>query len=77
MRRARIESTSLEAIGYEAASKTLEVQFAGGAVYQYLEVPEAEHRKFMRARSRGAYLNQHIKPRFLCLRVKASRASQS
>jgi hypothetical protein len=77
MKRARIDSTSLESVGYEAASKTLEVEFSGGAVYQYLEVPEAELRKLMRARSRGAYLNQHIKPRFLCRRIRPSRASQS
>ena len=77
MRRARIDSTSLESVGYEAESKTLEVEFAGGAVYQYLEVPEVEHRRFMRARSRGAYLNQHIKPRFLCRHIKTSRATQA
>jgi len=76
MRRARVQSTSLESVGYEAESGTLEVEFAGGAVYQYLGVPEAELRKFMRARSRGAYLNRCIKPRYLCRRVKPGRAAQ-
>jgi hypothetical protein len=77
MRRARIDSTSLESVGYEMESKTLEVEFAGGAVYQYLEVPEEEIRKFMRAQSRGTYLNRHIKPRYLCRRIQTSRATQA
>ena len=77
MKRAKIVSTSLESVGYESASRTLEVEFSGGAVYQYLEVPETELRKFMRARSRGAYFNRHIKPRFLCLRIKPKRAAHS
>ena len=75
MKRARIGSSSLESIGYDPASKTLEVEFAGGAVYQYLGVPEIELRKFLRARSRGAYLNRHIKPQFLCRRIMHARAT--
>ena len=75
MRRARINSTSLESVGYEAVSRTLEVEFSGGAVYQYLEVPEVEMVKLMRARSRGAYLNQYIKPRFLSRRVMHAKAT--
>lgn len=75
MKRARIASTGLASIGYDPASKTLEVEFAGGAVYQYLGVPELEHRKFLRARSRGTYLNCHIKPQFLCRRVRHARAT--
>jgi hypothetical protein len=77
MRRARIQSSSLESVGYEAASRTLEVEFAGGAIYQFLEVPEAEMVKLMRARSRGTYLNRHIKPCFLCRRIQPSRAIHS
>ena len=77
MRRARINSTSLESVGYEAASMILEVQFSGGAIYQYLEVPEAEMVKLMRARSRGAYLNRYIKPCFLCRPIKPKRAIHS
>jgi hypothetical protein len=75
MRRAAIASTSLASIGYDPASKTLEVEFAGGAVYQYLGVPEIEHHRFLRARSRGAYLNGNIKPRFLCRRIAYARAA--
>lgn len=75
MKRSRIASTSLESIGYDPDSKTLEVEFAGGAVYQYLGVPETEHRKFLRARSRGAYLNRNIKPRFLCRPIMYARAT--
>jgi KTSC domain len=75
MKRTRIRSTSLESVGYEAATETLEVEFAGGAVYQYLEVPEVELRRFMRARSRGAYLNRHIKPHFLCRPIASQRTA--
>jgi len=75
VRRAAIASTSLASVGYDPASKKLEVEFAGGAVYQYLGVPEVELHRFLRARSRGTYLNRHIKPQFLCRRVMHSRAT--
>ena len=61
MLRDRIESSSLTSIGYDPASRTLEVEFQGGRVYRYFDVPPARYRDLLRADSAGRFLNTRIK----------------
>ena len=68
MERQRVSSTNIRSIGYEAG--TLEVEFNNGGVYQYFNVPEATHSALMRASSKGAYLNDHVKDRYRCRKVR-------
>ena len=45
MRRQAVVSSMLHSIGYDAAHRSLEIEFAsGGTVYEYLDVPANEHR---------------------------------
>ena len=44
MQRQPVESSSLASVGYEERTRTLEVEFHNGGVYQYLEVPASVHR---------------------------------
>lgn len=67
--RLSVESSAIESVGYDARSRTLEVEFAGGGVYRYLGVPPREHETLMRADSLGAYVNLSIKPRYRYVRV--------
>ena len=59
-----VESSQVRAIGYDAATSTLAVQFTRGegAVYHYPDVLPETHRAFMDAESIGTFFGKHIKP---------------
>ena len=59
MNRIPVSSNNLVSVGYE--SRTLEVYFHDGSVYQYHYVPDNIYRGLMGASSKGTYLDQHIK----------------
>jgi hypothetical protein len=60
MQRTAVESGKIRSVGYDADTKVLEVEFAGGRVYQYFDVPKEKHEGFMSAESKGAFFNQQI-----------------
>ena len=64
-----VESSAIESVGYDARTRTLEVEFVGGGVYRYLGVPPREHETLLRAESLGTYVNKRIKPRYRFVRV--------
>lgn len=71
MDRISVTSSNVAAVGYEASSSTLEVEFKNGSVYQYFDVP-ADHFRALsdgRLRSVGKYLNSEIKPRYRCEQI--------
>ncbi len=57
-----VKSSNIKAVGYDVASKTLEVEFAGGdgTVYRYGGVEEATFRALVTADSVGGYLHREI-----------------
>lgn len=61
MDRIPVESTSIQDIGYDATTMTLEIGFKHGAVYQYFDVPETVFEELMRADSKGKFLHANIK----------------
>lgn len=61
MVRERVQSTSLKSVGYDAETKTLEVEFHDGDVYQYFNVPAVVHRDLLNASSIGQYFSFFIK----------------
>jgi hypothetical protein len=64
MRRVWVDSSSIASIGYEAATRELEIEFReSGDVYRYFDVPGDEYAAFMAAESKGSYLNQVFKTR--------------
>ncbi|MGA2616787.1 MAG: KTSC domain-containing protein [Thermoguttaceae bacterium] len=69
MERQIVRSSNIRAIGYDAESSTLEVEFQSGDVYQYTRVPATVHAALMKARSKGAYLNQHVKNTYQCRQI--------
>ena len=64
MLRTLVTSSSLQSIGYDAGSLVLEVEFVGGAVYQYFLVPRREYTGLMDADSHGRYFNANIRDRY-------------
>ncbi|MBI9054388.1 MAG: KTSC domain-containing protein [Bacteroidales bacterium] len=61
MYRESVSSSNLAAVGYDANSKTLEIEFNHGGVYQYANVPSNVHSGLMNANSHGSYFHQYIK----------------
>ena len=56
-----VDSSNVEAVGYDEDSATLQVTFNNGASYQYFDVPERLFNELRDAGSVGGYLHQHIK----------------
>ena len=69
MQRQPVSSSTIAEIGYDQPRRVLEVLFRSGALYQYFDVPPAEHAALMQAGSHGQYLNASIKGRFRYARV--------
>jgi KTSC domain len=60
-----VDSSNIEAIGYDPSSLELHVRFLkSGATYVYYGVEEWVFQEFMRADSKGTYLNSNIKGRY-------------
>jgi hypothetical protein len=56
-----VESSNIEAIGYDRANGSLLVDFLSGSRYRYLDVSVRHFQEFLAAPSKGQYLNQQIK----------------
>jgi hypothetical protein len=56
-----IKSSQIEAVGYDAASKTLAVKFVRGTTYSYRDVPAETYTQMMAAESIGKFFGQNIK----------------
>lgn len=60
-----VESSQLHAIGHDAASNTLAIQFkgkdGGGSIYHYANFTSADYEKFRTADSLGSYFGKNIK----------------
>lgn len=69
MDRIPVASSSVASIGYDGDSQTLEVEFVGGGVYQYMNVPPNAYEELMNSSSKGTHINRHIKTMFVAVRV--------
>ncbi len=56
-----VHSSHLKAIGYDKQSQTLIVEFHGGRIYQYSNVPALEYQALMSAPSHGTYFDRNIR----------------
>lgn len=60
-----VESSSIEAIGYDEESMELHVRFLGsGATYVYQNVPREAFDGLMMADSKGTYLSREVRNRY-------------
>lgn len=59
----RVNSSNLVAVGYDASSRTLRIQFNSG-LYDYYDVPESIYEGLMSAPSHGQYHARYIKNSF-------------
>lgn len=57
-----VTSTTMTSVGYDPETRILAIEFTGGEIYQYLEVPEEMFRDLLAAESKGRYFNLEFKP---------------
>jgi hypothetical protein len=73
IKRQRVDSTSIESVGYETRLNVLEVKFRSGALYRYVAVPPAVFQAFLKAGSKGRYFTRQIRNRYEFHRLEEPR----
>lgn len=71
MQRKRVKSSNIRSVGYDKATKILEVEFKNRAVYRYEKVTPKVYDRLMLSESVGSELHRSIIPFF-----KASKELQ-
>ncbi len=69
MERQPVKSSNIRSIGYEAETRTLEVEYNAGGIHQYLNLSPKLHLELMKAASKGTYLSERIKNRYRCKKI--------
>jgi len=70
MDRQPVSSSNIRSIGYDSKSKTLEIEFHSGGIYQYFNVPKSVHTGLISASSHGSYFHRHIKDRYQWTKIR-------
>ena len=73
MQRQDVDPTGVVSVGYDDWTKTLEIEYVGGAVYDYAQVPEVLYRDLLAAPSKAQFVNLYIKPYFEHEEIEAAR----
>jgi hypothetical protein len=61
-----VESSSIEAVGYDSKDREIYIRFLNGATYAYGESDQSTFEELLSASSIGSYVNRVIKPRCPC-----------
>jgi hypothetical protein len=61
MKRSPVASSNISSIGYDKNRQTLEIEFRGGAVFQYFDIPEEKYQDIISSASIGRYFYDNIK----------------
>ncbi|MDQ0309359.1 hypothetical protein J2S46_003915 [Kitasatospora herbaricolor] len=64
-----VDSSALRSVGYDAASRVLEIEFVSGAVYSYADVPRRVHEELMDAPSHGRCFGRTVRGRYPYRRI--------
>jgi KTSC domain len=75
--RQQVQSTAIAAVGYSKGRHILEIKFANGAAYRYLDVSPSVYRDLMAAESKTRYYQAYIKGNYRSLRVRPRETEQT
>ena len=68
--RERVQSRVIVELGYSKRRHLLEIEFANGAIYRYLDVPPSVYRDLISADSKARYYDSNIKRNYRSVRVR-------
>jgi hypothetical protein len=69
-----VRSSTLQAVGYDEASRTLFVQFRSAATYEYRDVEPEKYAALLAARSVGSCFAKHIRDQFTTVKLDSAAA---
>ena len=69
MQRRRVNSSKLRSVGYDEATRTLEVEMSNGQVFQYIGVYPEVHRRLMAAPNPTSFFDDKIAEEYTPKRV--------
>lgn len=70
MIRQPVSSSNLQSIGYDPVSRTLEVEFTNGSIYQYTGVSTTIYQELMAASSHGTYFARYVRTSYPYTRIR-------
>jgi len=70
MERKRVNAGTIRSVGYDQASRTLEVEFTSGSISQYANVPAEVHRRFLAAPTLISFFRDNIEEEYSTRRVR-------
>jgi hypothetical protein len=59
-----IDSSAIQAVGYDPLTQRMRITFAAGHSYDYYGVPRHVFEGLVRAKSKGTFYNDHIRDRY-------------
>jgi len=65
-----VNSKAISSVGYSKRRHILEIEFANGAVYRYLQVAPTVYRDLMASDSKARYYDANIKGHYPSVRVR-------
>lgn len=71
MERLAVKSRILRSVGYDESTKTMEIEFTSGLVYQYSAVPPKVYTDLIRSGEIGKYYSEKVRPRFHTKQITA------
>lgn len=74
--RQKIDSSVITEIGYSKRRHWLELQFANGDIYRYVDVPPSVYRDLMAAESKAGYYADYIRSNYESIRVRPRAKSE-
>lgn len=69
MKRSPVASSNIRTIGYDNNRQTLEIEFVGGTVFQYFDVPEGTYQGIISSSSVGRYFQDNVKKRYSYIKL--------
>ena len=71
-----VNSTNLSRVRYNESLLTLEIEFKGGRVYQYFDLPKHIFKELLRADTKDKFSHQQIKGHYRYARVYVRNRDQ-
>jgi len=68
--RQHVDSSAIAKVGYSKRRHVLEIEFANGAIYRYLDVPSSVYRDLISAESKARFYDFNIKGKYRSLHVR-------
>ncbi|MFZ2986609.1 KTSC domain-containing protein [Ideonella sp.] len=61
-----VSSSAISAIGYDPATRRMQIRFKQGDTYTFCGVPQQVFSSFLAAGSKGRYFESYIRGRYQC-----------